>query len=582
MSFATRGLLASFLAVVLLAVSYAYTPTFAFGFSGAFLIVAFVTLGGAAVLFHEKDSRPSLALAMTFVLYVLFSIASTFHIGRSESFRDLIGKREVGTFTQDVAPIDPSQIRIVDQDMARRIGEKLMGEEQALGSRARLGTMNIQHVNGKLYWVGPIVHSGFFAWNKFSDGTPGYVMVSATNPNDFKFVREIDGKPVYVKYQPEAWFGTDLERHLWLNGFMTKGMTDFTFEIDDQGRPYYVVTLYDLKIGFTGEDATGVAVVDVQTGEIKEYAIDQAPAWIDRIQPDDFVKEQLKLWGEYQNGWWNPSGDMKLKPAHDPLFVHGTDGRGYWYTGISSKGKEGAITGFAMIDSRTKEFKYYAISGTVETSAQESVLGKVREKRYEASYPVLYNVAGHPTYVMALKDGAGLVKMVGMADVGNHSIVGVGETVKDALHNYLSARNSNGNATVPDAKVAITKVTGKVELVGADVRGGNSITYFTVSGQSGKAFVADSEVSQEVVLTREGHLVELEYASSSETGFIHVSSFRNRTLGIKMGPTQAAKTAEVEEMRNENARKEDAREADSKWDKLKAADKAKMLEQLKK
>ena len=43
--------------------------------------------------------------------------------------------------------------------------------------------------------------------------------------------------------------------------------------------------------------------------------------------------------------------------------------------------------------------------------------GKVQEKNYQATFPVMYNILGKPTYVMSLKDKAGLVKMVSFVSV---------------------------------------------------------------------------------------------------------------------------------------------------------------------
>ena len=42
----------------------------------------------------------------------------------------------------------------------------------------------------------------------------------------------------------------------------------------------------------------------------------------------------------------------------------------------------------------------------------QSAKGKVQEKGYTASFPILYNINGVPTYVMSLKDKAGLVSEI--------------------------------------------------------------------------------------------------------------------------------------------------------------------------
>jgi hypothetical protein len=122
-------------------------------------------------------------------------------------------------------------------------------------------------------------------------------MVSATNERDVKLVQTSDGKPIKIKYQPEAYFQSNIERHLYASGYAFVGLADFSFEIDDEGTPFWVVTKYEKKIGFSGNDAVGIILVNAQTGEIKEHSIVTTPSWVDRIQPIDFIEEQLNDWG---------------------------------------------------------------------------------------------------------------------------------------------------------------------------------------------------------------------------------------------------------------------------------------------
>jgi hypothetical protein len=205
------------------------------------------------------------------------------------------------------------EIRVVDEDLAYLLGEKVLGSQQALGSQVQLGDFCIQKVNNKLYWVAPLLHSGFFKWLNNKEGTAGYVMVSATNERDVKLVENIEGKNIKIKYQQGAYFQSDIQRHLYFNGYHNIGLTDFSFEINDQGKPFWVVTKYAKKIGFSGNDATGVILLDAQSGEIKEHSIANTPKWVDRIQPIDFIEKQLNDWGEYVNGYWNFSNSNKLK-----------------------------------------------------------------------------------------------------------------------------------------------------------------------------------------------------------------------------------------------------------------------------
>ena len=197
---------------------------------------------------------------------------------RSESYRNLIGEVKDGNDLKNhIAPISLDEIRVVDERLAMLLGEKIIGSQPSLGSQTEIGDFTIQKVNNKLYWVAPLLHTGFLKWFNNSEGTPGYVMVSATNERDVKLVQEINGKPIKIKYQPEAFFGSEIERHVYFNGYTTTGLADFNFEIDDAGVPFWIVTTYKKEVGFGGSNATGSLVVNAQTGEIQHYEIGIKP-----------------------------------------------------------------------------------------------------------------------------------------------------------------------------------------------------------------------------------------------------------------------------------------------------------------
>nr|WP_305069955.1 hypothetical protein [Flavobacterium covae] len=252
-------------------------------------------------------------IGILLVYIFIFPIFSS-RLIQTEKHQELIGKVSNGDkISKHIAPISLNEIRVVDEDLAYLLGEKILGSQPALGSQVHLGEFYIQKINNKLYWVAPLLHSGFFKWLNNTEGTDGYVMVSATNERDVQLVQNNSGKSIKIKYQPSAYLGDEIRRHIYFNGYTSTGLTDFTFEVDDTGKPFWVVTKYDKKIGFTGNDATGVLVVDAQTGIIKEYAITNTPQWVDRIQPIGFIEDQLNDWGEFVHGYWNFSNADKLK-----------------------------------------------------------------------------------------------------------------------------------------------------------------------------------------------------------------------------------------------------------------------------
>ncbi len=451
---------------------------------------------------------------------------------RSQSYRELIGKVHNGQeLSKHIAPISLDKIRVVDESLAMLLGEKILGSQPALGSQVEIGDFTIQKVDDELYWVAPLLHTGFFKWWRNSEGTPGYVMVSATNERDVRLVQDIGGKPVKIKYQPEAFFGSQIQRHVYFNGYETVGLGDFEFEVDDNGKPFWVVSLYKKKVGFAGNDAFGVLLVDAQTGEITEHSIKNTPIWVDRIHPIGFIEDQLNDWGEYIHGYWNFSNEGKLQITEGLTLVYGQNHKSYWYTGISSVGKEESNVGFVLVDTRTKETTYYKQSGATEYAAQNSAKGKVQEKGYYASLPIPYLINNIPTYVMTLKDDGGLVKMFAMVAISDYTIVGVGNTMRETLMAYKNVYNMADNRINPDSVSNQKALKTTITRIENDVKNGNSFYYFTVKDYP-KIFVGSSQLSNELPVTQVGDSINVSFDVDNEE-VIDVSDFDNINIGKK-------------------------------------------------
>lgn len=471
------------------------------------------------------------------ILVLLFYVAivplfTTVKMFRSEAYQQLLGKVHKGEkITQHIAPIAIDKIRVVDEELAYLLGEKILGSQPALGSQVELGHFCIQKIQNELYWVAPLLHSGFFKWINNSEGTAGYVMVSATNERDVKLVQQIDGKPLKIKYQPSAYFQSEIHRHAYLNGYSTIGLTDFTFEINDEGKPFWVITTYDKTIGFSGNNATGVLVVDAQNGAIQEYSIANTPKWVDRIQPIDFIEDQLNDWGALIHGYFNFSNEDKLQITEGMTLVYGKDNKSYWYTGITSTGKDESAVGFVLVDTRTKETTFYKQGGATEFAAQSSAQGKVQEKEYTASMPIPYNINSIPTYVMTLKDKGGLVKMFAMVAISDYTIVGVGNTMRETLTAYKNVYNMADNKINPNSVANKKIIQSVVARIQNDVKNGNSFYYFTLR-KSPTIYVGSSQISSELPVTVVGDSIKITYDLDLEK-VVDISSFQNLTLSKK-------------------------------------------------
>lgn len=449
----------------------------------------------------------------------VFPVITSTPLFFSQNYRNLLGTVEESSFTQDVEPISVQQIRIIDTETARKLAEKKIGEVPALGSETQMGELVLQKIKNKLYYVAPLEYRGIFQWlTNRSQGTGAYIMVSATNPQDVHLVQNVNGQELHIRYQMKAFLFDYLPRYLYAHGLVNVGMTDFSFEVDDELRPYWVATLYRNKVGYSGSDAVGVVTVDAQTGEISRYQVDNAPEWIDRIQPERMVYQQVAAWGEYVNGFWNAllTKTGTLKPADNSMhLIYGNDNQVYWYTGITSSGKDESTVGFVLVDSRTKQAKWYKVSGATEDGARKSAEGQVQEKGYRAGYPVLYNVGGIPTYIASLKDKEGLLKAVALVSVENYNIVGVGPDVEAALRNYRQSLAGQNYGFVPGNEVKEVKLEGKVLRINPVVKGGESYFYFTLDRDS-RIFVGSVQTAPRLALTAGGDRVEISFIDTGE------------------------------------------------------------------
>ena len=526
---------------------YINLPVLHYGFTGfAVIFLLLVILGilfsiGLSVSQQTKQvkilSKPnkfsSILAGMLLVYCIVLPFVTSLKMFRSGFYQELIGEVKNGQkITNHIAPISIDKIRVVDEELAHLLGEKVLGSQPALGSQVELGDFCIQKVDDNLYWVAPLLHSGFFKWFNNQEGTAGYVMVSATNERDVKLVQQVGEAAIKIKYQPGAYFQSDIHRHVYFNGNATVGLADFSFEIDDAGKPFWIVTKYAKKIGFAGKEAIGTIVVDAQSGTMNEYAIAATPKWVDRIQPLEFIEDQLNDWGEYVHGYWNFSNADKLQITEGLTLVYGKNNKSYWYTGLTSVGKDESAVGFVLVDTRTKETTFYKQGGATEFAAQSSAQGKVQEKGYKASLPIPYNINNIPTYVMTLKDDGGLVKMFAMVAISDYTIVGVGNTMRETLTSFKNVYNMSDNKINPNSVSNKKILKSVVTRIQNDVKNGNSFYYFKVKDYP-NIFVGSSQISNQLPVTMVGDSIQISFDVDLEE-VIDVSSFENINLKSSM------------------------------------------------
>ena len=472
--------------------------------------------------FSARQKFPKLSaviIAVPWILIVVVMILCSVFF-QWKAYRDQLGEPEIKKFDNEVQAIDVAQIPIVDENLALQLAQKKLGERPALGSQVALYSATIQMVDGELVWVVPLYHSGFFKWLTNLSGTPGYIVVSATNTND---VRYVEGYK--IKYHPGSYLLFDITRKVRFGPGLMTGITDYSFELDDDGQPYWVVSTYKNRVGFSLPEATGIILLNATTGQMDRYGMDEVPEWVDRVQPEDFVLTQIANRGNYVHGIFNFANKDKYRPSEGHNIVY-NNGRCYLFTGLTSVGSDDSAIGFIMVDMVTKEPIMYEMSGATEEAAQRSAEGRVQDLKYRATFPIILNIDSQPTYFMTLKDNIGLIKQYAFVSVTNYSTVGTGESVSAAMRDYENKLRSDGVTTIGKLGGVVEQLEGTILRISGEYSGGNTVYKFLLSEKPDILFIAESTAGAELALTQPNDKIQVEYSLSSD-GTAEVTSFDN-------------------------------------------------------
>lgn len=488
---------------------------------GVFVLVTAVY---AFLTFNRKYGLVALLVAGVYII----SLIAFSPIFNYKAHRELIGNVQGVEFSNEIQHIDLKQLPIIDKEVAYKLADKKLGEIPSLGSQVTIGDLTLQSIKGQLYYVAPLEHSSLFKWFTNRKGTTGYIKVSATNESDVQLVTEVNGKDIKIKYLDSAYLFSNLRRAAYFRD-MKAGHTDFTFELDDEGNPYWIITRYDNAIGITEEKAIGVLVLNAETGDSEIYDIEDAPSWIDRIQPKKYIRNYIDKCGELVHGIFNFSDKDKLTST-DGMNLIFNNNECYYYTGVTSVGNDEGLVGFMLTNTRTGETSLYKTSGATETASMKSAEGKVQQYGYKATLPYLINIQNEPTYFMTLKDSNGLVKQYAMVNVKNYNIVGVGDTLQSTLNKYLEGL-TNTNISLEGSN-SEEILEGEIERIGLVVKDGTSIYDIKIKGNN-NIFSVSTETSREVALSSIGDKIKIKYIKVGDGKYILTNSFENLSINNK-------------------------------------------------
>lgn len=453
------------------------------------------------------------ALAFLFVIIILIGgLISSAKIFSAKAYQSLLTVNE-GDFLKDVQSISYDMIPALDKDSSAKLGERKMGEMSDLVSQFEVTDMYTQiNYKGRPVRVTPLRYGGFFKWlNNKKVGISAYIMVDMVS-QEVTCVRLNEG----IKYSPSEFFSRDLKRYIRFK-YPDMIFDEPVFEIDENGAPFWIISHVKTSIGlYGGKDIAGAVILNAVTGETSYYNIEEIPTWVDRVYNSERIINQYNDYGSLTHGFWNSIvGQRDVKNTTEGYNYIVLNDDVYMYTGITSVGKDESNIGFILVNQRTKETKFYNISGAEEYSGMASAEGLVQQFGYKATFPLLLNIDNQPTYFMALKDEAGLVKQYAMVNINQYQIGAIGDTIAECEKAYISAISKNG-AVVGNRNNETEVVKGAIAEIRTTVIDGNSY-YFIVLSNSDKVFVISSEKDRNVVMLNTKDNVEITYNTSDSS-----------------------------------------------------------------
>ena len=420
---------------------------------------------------------------INFVLSPLFN---------SKSYKNRINVDSSTEFTSEVPLVDFNSLPLLDKDSSQKLGDRVMGQMPELVSQFYVSDMYTQ-INYKksVVRVTPLEYDGIIKYfTNRKSGVKGYITVDSVS-GEVHLTKLDQG----MKYVPSAMFNENLYRKLRFS-YPTKIFGDISFEIDEEGVPYFIVPVLSYSGVGLKRDVKGVIIFNPVDGSSEYYDVASVPTWVDNVYKADVILEQVNDWGKYTNGYWNSIfGQKNVVATTEGYNYIAYNDDVYLYTGITSLANDESNIGFILTNMRTKETKYYAVPGAEEYSAMASSEGQVQQMGYRSTFPLLINLNGRPTYLMSLKDNAGLVKMYSFVDVVDYQKVVVTDSslgIREASRNYLSKLGFDG---VSVDKLIVKKI--KVKSINSYIIDGNSV--FFIVDEEGNKYSVDISVNKDVL-----------------------------------------------------------------------------------
>ena len=474
---------------------------------------------------QDKGLRILLTVLLGFgAVYLVGSLLSS-PIINAKKYQKLMEVQE-GEFTEDVEELSFDKIPLLDKDTAEILGDRKMGSMVDMVSQFEVDNIYSQiNYKDNPVRVSPLKYANLIKWfTNQKNGIPAYIRLNMATQTT-ELVKLEEG----MKYTTSDHLNRNIYRHLRF-AHPTFIYGELSFEIDDNGTPYWIAPVKKYNIGLFGGETVGkVVLCNAVTGDTKTYDIEKVPEWVDRAYSADLLVQLFDYYGTLKHGFFNSVLSQKdCLETTDGYNYLALDDDVWMYTGVTSVNGDQSNVGFVLSNQRTMETRYYKVEGATEASAMSSAEGQVQNLKYKATFPLLLNISNEPTYFIALKDDAGLVKKYAMVNVQKYQIVAIGDSVSQCEENYLELLLSSGVKEAEKDEREILSVTGKITKIAQAVIDGTSHYYLMVEGSED---IFDISVVDfiDVVRCEAGQEITMEYKEGEKSNTVMSLEFSGKT-----------------------------------------------------
>ncbi len=470
-----------------------------------------------------KLAKAGIGIFVLILLVFLIGAVLSSPIVNANKYQKLLTV-ENSDFSEDIKEVSYRTIPLLDKNSAELLGNRKMGSMVDMVSQFEVSSEYTQiNYQDTPVRVAPLVYASPIKWlTNQKQGIPAYIRIDMATQNT-ECVKLSEG----IHYSKSEYFNRNIYRHLRFQ-YPTYIFDDqIFFEINDEGTPYWVCPVKEFTIGLFGGQTVGKAVLcNAITGECEEYDIKDVPNWVDKVFSAELLTGLYNYHGTLKHGYFNSILGQKdcLQTTNGYNYIALEDD--VWvYTGVTSVSGDQSNVGFVLMNQRTMETKFYTIEGAIEDSAMSSAEGQVQNLGYRATFPLLLNISGAPTYFMALKDGAGLVKKYAMVNVQKYQWVAIGDTVQECEKEYVKLLTTSG-ITKGETAGVFEQAKGKIASIAPVVIEGTTHYYICLE-KSDEIFdvnLSDTTLV-EVVKYAVGDMISFEY-EVAESGLCTVLSLQ--------------------------------------------------------